>query len=59
MEGSTQNITYYIRYKDNFKERSRTYYANNKDKIKEKQREKYKQMNEIERKALILKQRVV
>ena len=57
MERSTQNITYYIRYKDIVKERSRTYYANNKDKIKEKKREKYKQMNEIERKALILKQK--
>ena len=35
MEGSTQNITYYIRYKDIVKQRSRTHYAKNKDKIKE------------------------
>ena len=39
MNGSTQNITYYIRYKDIVKERARAYYAKNKDKIKEKQRE--------------------
>ena len=42
MERSTQNITYYIRYKDIVKERSRTYYANNKDKIK---RNKEKNIN--------------
>ena len=57
MNGSTQNITYYIRYKDIVKERARANYAKNKDKIKEKQREKYKQMSENERKALVLKQK--
>ena len=57
MNGSTQNITYYIRYKDIVKERARANYAKNKDKIKEKQREKYKQMSENERKVLVLKQK--
>ena len=57
MNGSTQNITYYIRYKDIVKERARANYAKNKDKIKEKQREKYKQMSENERKAVVLIQK--
>ena len=50
VNGSTQNITYYIRFKDIVKERGRAYYAKIKDKIKEKQREKYKQMSESEKK---------
>ena len=54
VNGSTQNITYYIRFKDIVKERGRACYAKIKDKIKEKEREKYKQN---EKKALVLKQK--
>ena len=57
MVETSQNTTYYMRYKDIAKQRAREYYAKNKEKIKELQREKYKNLSSEEKKNLVLKQK--
>ena len=57
MVETSQNTTYYMRYKDTAKQKAREYYAKNKEKIKELQREKYKNLSSEEKKNLVLKQK--
>ena len=54
MVETSQNTTYYMRYKDIAKQKAREYYAKNKEKIKELQREKYKNLSSEEKKNLVL-----
>ena len=57
MNETSQNSTYYMRYKDIAKQKAREYYAKNKEKIKESQREKYKNLSFEEKKKLVQKQK--
>ena len=57
MNETSQNATYYMRYKDIINQKAGEYYAKNKENIKECQREKYKNMSTAEKKKLIEKQK--
>ena len=57
MNETSQNATYYMRYKDIINQKAGEYSAKNKEKIKESQRKKYKNMSSEERKKLIEKQK--
>ena len=57
MNETSQNATYYMRYKDIINQKAGEYYAKNKENIKESQREKYKNMGTAENKKLIEKQK--
>ena len=57
MNEISQNLTYYMRYRDIEKQRAREYYVKNIEKIQESQREKYKNLSSEEKKNLVLKQK--
>ena len=57
MNEISQNLTYYMRYRDIEKQRAREYYVKNIEKIQEPQREKYKNLSSEEKKNLVLKQK--
>ena len=57
MNEISQNLTYYMRYRDIEKQRAREYYVKNIKKIQESQREKYKNLSSEEKKNLVLKQK--
>ena len=57
MSETNQNLTYYMRYRDTAKQRTKEYYAKNKEKIKEMQREKCKSLSTEEKKNLVSKQK--
>ena len=57
MNEISQNLTYYMRYRDIEKQRAREYYVKNIEKMQESQREKYKNLSSEEKKNLVLKQK--
>ena len=57
MNEISQNLTYYMRYRDIEKQRAREYYVKNIEKIQESQRQKYKNLSSEEKKNLVLKQK--
>ena len=57
MNEISQNLTYYMRYRDIEKQRAREYHVKNIEKMQESQREKYKNLSSEEKKNLVLKQK--
>ena len=57
MNETSQNSTYYIRYKDIVKQKAKEYYKLNKENIKEFQREKCKNLSPEEKKKLVKNQK--
>ena len=57
MKETSQNLTYYMRYRDIALQRASEYYAKNKEKIKEMPREKYKNLSIEEKKNIVSKQK--